>query len=389
MNKFTIKQINKFILEKQCLLPKLKTRDILYIIKNLYGLHATGAKEPYLSLFVRSKQFKKELLHQELFVKKTIAKIRGMRNTLFIVPKEDIVAISQATKSLRINRFEGFFKYTDWEKEEYDVIEKKIIKLLDNIELSTSEIKKKLSSDKSLSLIISLMCDRFLLIRGKPLKSWKDNRSKYTLFKNYFPNIDFDELSEQDAIVIVIKNYINSYGPVTENDIIWWLGLPKTKIIKILKILEDQLTTIKIGDFKLDYLISNTQLELLNNLEENEKSIINLLPLLDPYLMSYKDRRRYVSSKDYNYIYDRSGNATTVILLDGRVIGIWDYQEQPLAKIMIHLFYKVSENVFEEIEKLGSSIGKFITGQSVNIKYEDEMIPLTKRKAGRFMHPLL
>ncbi|MEJ2250983.1 MAG: crosslink repair DNA glycosylase YcaQ family protein [Candidatus Lokiarchaeota archaeon] len=201
--------------------------------------------------------------------------------------------------------------------------------------------------------------------------------------------MDFDELSEQDAIVIVIKNYINSYGPVTENDIIWWLGLPKTKIIKILKILEDQLTTIKIGDFKLDYLISNTQLELLNNLEENEKSIINLLPLLDPYLMSYKDRRRYVSSKDYNYIYDRSGNATTVILLDGRVIGIWDYQEQPLAKIMIHLFYKVSENVFEEIEKLGSSIGKFITGQSVNIKYEDEMIPLTKRKAGRFMHPLL
>ncbi|TFF63446.1 MAG: hypothetical protein EU521_01670, partial [Promethearchaeota archaeon] len=369
------------------LLDVSKTDDILNITENLLGIQATGAKEPYISLFVRSKDFSKPNLDKQLFINKNLAKIRGMRNTLFIVPKNLIIPISQATKSLRDNRFEGFFNYTDWEKEKYYELEKEILNLVAKEEFSASQIKKKLNSKKSLSLIISLMCDKLLLIRGPPVKSWKDNRSKYTHFKNYFPNLNFDEMDEQKSIIYLIKRYIENFGPVTENDIFWWIGLTKTKIKKALENIRNQIRTIKIKGLELDYLMLESNLNHLNNFEDLGDLTINLLPLLDAYLMSYKDRERFISPKDYQYVFDRSGNATSTILLEGKVIGIWDYEEKP-PLVKIHLFDQFNQKIVNRIKKLCLSIGEFILEKKVGFTIIPEMQTLTKRKAGRFMHPL-
>jgi hypothetical protein len=385
---YSLDQINRYILHKQSLLEESKSTNLLKITENLIGLQATGAKEPYLYLFVRSEHFTKDLLDRELFFNRSLAKIRGMRNTLFIVPREIIVPISQATKSLRDKRFEGFFKYTDWEQEEYQELEMKIIKLVEKSELSASEIKKKLGYKKSLSLIISLMCDKLLLIRGKPVKSWKDNRSRYTPFQKYFPKLNFHEMTETEAIKDIIYKYIESYGPVTQNDMYWWIGLSKIKVKKGMEKLKEQLVKVKIEGLDLEYFMLDSQLKDQNNFRDGYKTNVNLLPFLDPYLMSYKDRERFINPQDYEYAFDRSGNATSSIILDGKVIGIWDYEEETLPMMKVHLFNPVKKEIINQIKKNAYSMGEFLLEKETNFEIIDEMTPLTKRKAGRFMHPL-
>lgn len=68
-----------------------------------------------------------------------------------------------------------------------------------------------------------------------------------------------------------------------------------------------------------------------------EGPIVNLLPVQDPYLMGYKVRARYLDERWRDFVFDRSGNATSSIRVDGRVAGVWDSQagDPPLVKVLL------------------------------------------------------
>jgi hypothetical protein len=116
-----------------------------------------------------------------------------------------------------------------------------------------------------------------------------------------------------------------------------------------------------------------------------EYPVVNILPCLDPFIMGYKDRARYRSSKHDKMIFDRSGNGTSTILVDGRIVGIWDVEE-PFVKI----FYltPVEKAVRKKIRSKVSDMGKFVAEKPLQIKMCDSMVPLPQRTAGSFMSPL-
>ena len=387
MDKFMVDQINKLLLSKHHLSNDSKCDDILKIAEDLCGLHGTGTIEPYLSLFVRMNNFKIEDLETELYNKKSLGKIRGMRKTLFIEPKELIPIVHNVIKYQTVKRDNMYLDIREISKNEYKMLSNKIINLLNEKEMSTTELKHSLASQKDIVAVISVMCDEMLLIRGKPLKSWRDRRLYYAPFDKYFPEVNINKYSESEAIKLLIERYIKSYGPVTENDIIWWLGVTKGKVRSALDKLHSALEFIKIENIRHEYLIHSQDIKTLTGMKDNSEPIINVLPNLDPYLMGYKDRERYVDQNRYEYIFDRSGNATTTILLDGKVVGIWDVYEKPEPQVKVHLFKKIDLNLNElkrEVEKLG----KFITGRDVSLQFCDKMMPLTKRTMDGFMSPL-
>ena len=72
-------------------------------------------------------------------------------------------------------------------------------------------------------------------------------------------------------------------------------------------------------------------------------------------------------------------------MLDGKVIGIWDFEE---PFIRIFFFDSVKADVLKEVEAKARSVGVFISGKKVKVKECSSMIPLTQRTAGGFMSPL-
>ena len=187
---------------------------------------------------------------------------------------------------------------------------------------------------------------------------------------------------------MLIHRYIKSYGPVTLKDIYWWLGANNSQVKKVLDNLGGKINNINISDLELEYMICKEEIKKLTESNLHKQNIKNLLTRLDPYLMGYKDRERYVPSEDYEFIFDRSGNATSTILFNGRVIGIWDVIEKPNPTLKVFLFGEIDEIIMNKINIEGKKIGKFITNQVSPIKICDEMTPLTKRTMGVFMSPL-
>lgn len=388
MEDISIDVINKFVLNKQHLTNNSKIDNLIRVTENLCGLHATGTMEPYLALFARMPRFHKKDLEKELYVNKTLGRIRGIRKTLFIHTKKMIPIINSSTKHLIIKLFEKYLNYRDISLKDYKNLSTDILNLINKREMSTSEIKKVLNSQKDIGAIISVMCDEMVLIRTKPIKSWKDRRIRYAPFKDYFPEININRYNEEEALKILVKNYLKSYGPSTETDIVWWTGINKSKIRRALDQFRDEIVTIKISPLSHDFLILQTDIEKLNDLTLTRENTINFLPQLDPYLMGYKDRERYIEINNYEYVFDRSGNVTSAILLDGRIIGVWDVTEKPDPMVKVLFFSKIDENILDKAYKEAYRIGEFIMEKEVQIKECKQMIPLTKRTAGGFMTPL-
>ncbi|MFX0031010.1 MAG: DNA glycosylase AlkZ-like family protein, partial [Candidatus Hermodarchaeota archaeon] len=227
-----------------------------------------------------------------------------------------------------------------------------------------------------------------LLIRGRPIKDWKDKRNKYALFHDYFPDVNVLEFDEQQAIELLVKKYIKAYGPVSENDIAWWSGLTKTKIREGLNHLEPQLERIQISELEGNYILYKKDLDLLEKRKTNLEPALTMLPELDPYPMGYKERERYLDPNYRKYVLDRSGNIAATILLDGRVIGVWDTEEEPEPTVKLHLIKPIKQQLLEELYSKAQKIGMFIFEKNVKIKEYESMIPLTERTAGGFMTPL-
>ena len=263
MKNLALDNANQLILKKHHLTEDTKINNILQITDDLCGLNATETIEPYLTLFTRTNCFIKEDLDIALYKEKNLGRIRGMRKTLFIETKEMIPLVHNSIKSQTDKRDEKYLEMREISREEYKSLSNKILELLKNKEMSTTDIKKALSSQKDIVAVISLMYDQMLLIRGRSIKSWKDRRILYAPFYNYFPNINLYKYNQEEAIRLLIHRYIKSYGLVTLKDITWWLGVNNSQVNKILDNLEGKTDKIKISDLDLEYMIYKEEIKKL------------------------------------------------------------------------------------------------------------------------------
>lgn len=387
MKHLDLAQVNQLVLRKHHLTKETKSDDIRKIAEDIIGLHATGAIGPFLSLFARARKFEKEDLIEELYLKRNLGKIRCMRKTLHILPKEMIPIVYAATREMvdKVSKRYVEFRVSTAKYEEFS---QTILELLKAREMTATEIKKALRTQLDVSAILYRMCDQGLLIRGQPEKGWKDQRHKYALFHEYFPKIDLTKLKESEARTWLVNQYLRAFGPVTEKDIKWWTGFSKTKVQKALNQAHSHIDRVKISPLKGEFLILHADRVLIQKVGLADKQTINLLPSLDPYLMGYKERERYLQPEYYNYVFDRSGNCTLTILLDGRVIGVWDFTGDAEPSVKLFLFEEMNGRVLKEIYEKAQRIGQFMAEKAVLIEDCESMVPLTQRPAGGVMSPL-
>ncbi|MFX1284290.1 MAG: winged helix DNA-binding domain-containing protein [Promethearchaeota archaeon] len=379
----TLSEMNRLVLYKQHLVNESRTKNIVKIVKEIGGLHATSTKVPYQSLFARIPNFSKKDLDEELLVKRNLGKIRSIRGTLYIFPKEVIPIIHVATNKIVESQSRKALEFRGISSDKYKEISESIISILRDKkeEMSASEIKKALQVNyESISYILYLMCDQALLIRSSP--------RKYTSFNVYFPDIDFSQIDEEQAITQLVQYYLTAFGPVSENDAVWWTGLSKTNIIQALNHIQDRILYVKITNLNTDLMMLASDKDMIDSIPSSKNQIVNFLPMLDPYIMGYKERDRYISSARYNFVFDRTGNATSSILLNGRIIGVWDVFQGGKPQLKLFLFEKTEKNIKNEIKIQAKRLGRFITNKDVLIQECDSMIPLTERSAGSFMSPL-
>jgi hypothetical protein len=388
MNALDLDRTNAFVLHKHHLAEVSRTDDLLQIVRDIGGLHSTLSTTPYISLFLRSKKFKREDLDELIYTKRLLGKVRYARKTVYILPKERVTTAYSAMKSLLFTRFEVYIQHLGLTQDDYEKITREILDIVGGCGKTTKEIKAELKSELNISAIVNLMCDQDLLIRGKPKAGWKSNIHTYYPFNEYFPDLDLAEMEAPDAKEQMIKQYITSYGPVSMKDISWWTGFSKGDVKRFFDALKKDLVSVQVSGISGSHYMLLSDNESLNSIKLPATPQVHLLPALDPYLMGFKDRQRFLDDTYTPWIYDRSGNATYSILIDGRISGVWDWIDQKDPEIRFHLFAKIGKDIKKIIASKAKQLGDFIFDKKPQIKECESMIPLTQRTMGGFMSPL-
>lgn len=385
MDRISLAKINHFVLKKQHLADDAKINDVVQIAKDIGGLHGTSATGPYLSVFARSSSFRKDDLSDEMSKKKSLTRIRYVRNTIYILPKDFIPVAYAATSQIAEVTSERLSKHLGMNPTQYSRMANKIQKILRGRGLTTREIRKKLRTAANIAPIVNLMCDRGLLVRSLPREGWKSTQHSYFLFDDYYPGLDLKAYDEKEARKKIVLQYLLSFGPVKMQDIVWWTGFPKSQVQDIIEEIGDEVMRIDIPKVGDDFLVHSSEKELMKTFRVPSHPVVNILPNLDPYLMGYKDRERYLHPKHYKMVFDRSGNATSTILVDGQVIGIWDLEE---SVVKIFFLKDLGKDIRKKVRSEAADMGKFITEKPVHVKVCDSMVPLPNRTAGSFQSPL-
>jgi hypothetical protein len=270
-----------------------------------------------------------------------------------------------------------------------DVWAPRILELAGDEPRTTAGVRAALGDiDIDVSTLVNLLATEGLLVRGRPPGGWLDRRWTYALTEHVFPEVGPDAISEEEADVAVARAYLRSFGPATLKDASWWTGLGVKRIGRAVDSLGDEVELTMLTGSEDEYLMHSADVDELGAAGFVERPAIALLPSMDPLIMGYTNRDRYLDEPLRPFVFDRSGNATNVLLIDGRIAGVWDVTDDPSPHVLVHLFATGDPMIQRLIEEQAASLGEFWYDEAADVRFVDEMVPLTERTAGTVMKPL-
>jgi uncharacterized protein YcaQ len=384
MARMQLDRVNRFLLRKQHLVPETRGDDVVQVVHDICALHSTAPLTPYLSLWSRVKGFEPEQLDKELYESRELVRVTCMRATLHIVPSERLSSFFQATKKRQRRGLRqmgyllvqsGLCRAGEEEPTVQRLLERIAAVVAQRGPSTVAELSERVpelaakfqyAPDKPYggefsvgSQLVPWMCVLGLLVRAKPRGTWRSNLYEYAPLAAWLPDVDLEAIAPAEAQVRLVRWYLAAFGPSTVEDIAWWSGFSKGETRKALSALGEQIVEVEIEGLGGGYLMLAADRDGLRNTQVGTEPVVNLLPSLDPYIMGYRDRRRFLAPEHYDQVFDRAGNAFATVWINGRVVGIWREQE---ATIELFVWEDIeNEALVAEAQRLG----RFLIGPGV------------------------
>jgi hypothetical protein len=386
----TISQVNAYLARKQRLLPAPRAaEDVVRVTHDLVALHATYPTGPYLSLWARMPGFERRALDDALYERRTLVRALCMRQTLHVVPTDELAFHFQA----HIARHGSAARATveallvaagQSAKEEsgqsLERIHRRVLDVLAEQGTSTvralgkavPELRAKVqhSADKSYagefslgSRLVPAMCTLGLLVRARTQGTWRSNLYAYAALADWLPGFDLDAATPDEARVWLVRRYLAAFGPATDDDVLWWTGFSKGETVLTLEALEPELVEVAVQGIEGTHLMPETEAEQLGDGAPPRAPYVWFLPGLDPYIMGYRDRQRFLDPAQRDKVFDRAGNAMPTVWVDGRIVGAWGQRAD--GSVVYGLFEEIGEDARASLADEAQRLDAFMDGEHI------------------------
>jgi hypothetical protein len=373
------------MLHKQHLAASSATVGVTQVMDDLIGLHATDRLSPYLQLQARLRRFAPDQLDALLDAGQA-ARLGCMRQTLFIESAVQVPLLLAATRALAARGHERFLAANGLEVGDYERLASRVAGALTGRALDARELQSEIGATRRLSPVLIVMCDQARIVRWKGAGGWRSGGQTYRLFEEALPTVGLDTWDETAAFRELVDRYVRRYGPVTVRDIAWWTGFGQGRVRAAVATLPG-LALAGMPGVDGELLIDEADLVgcQRGGFSAGE---VSLLPVLDPFLQGYRDRERSLDPRHRPFVVDRGGNVTSVILVDGRVAGVWDLVEAPARELRLFFFEPPAAHTRCRVHGRAADVAELLTGGSAPVIEVDRMTTLTERRAGAVLSPL-
>ena len=386
----TAEQLHWNQLRKQFLLDE-KPSDFYEVAKAQLGLHSTDYWTPYLSVWSRLGDYDAKKVFEAIDNGRDLIRTHAFRTTLHVMHIDNLSMILSATgpSLFRAYRTDKYRKMDLLSDKEIEGMLNKVKSALIEGPLRTTELKKRLPDvgENVRSGLLMLMA-RGEVVRAKANHA-RSNLTSYALLDKWVQGFKLEIIDEQVAITQLIRNHIERFGPVSVDDIAWWLRQTKTTVKKVLQKLEEDIVSIKLSES--DKVMLKVDMEIAASLSKPSKDQVWFLPYEDHFLKAFIDRTSFIIEDIQPKLFpaDRrhfwpsnpdapqkmpskgvraTGEVRPSIWLNGRVVGRWEMDDDTnLKKVVTSLYSKVTKPQEKMIEQVRTQLEEFINSAMMPI----------------------
>ncbi len=379
----TLAQAARHAAGRHGLLPGSPPASLAEAVAAVLALHATEPATAYLSLWARLPGFTRAELDAALYDQRALVRTAAMRATVHIVAAAELPYFHHACGPVRRQLDEGARRYIsariglgDDATVYLDDLRRQVVSQLGSSGPATAgELARAIPALKSpipytvgryvgsftiASRLVPAMCTSGLLVRARVRGTWRSSQCEYDLLSHWLPGTDLNSTTPRQAVAWLIRRYLQQFGPVTARDAAWWTGLPARDISRALADLGDEVTTVALQDDAEPYFVPASDLPALLAQPGDPPAAAWLLPSLDPLIMGYAGRSRFLSADDVAKVFDRAGNALPTAWVGGRVAGIWS--QDPSARVKCHPFDPLEREALDLLEERATALTTFLDG---------------------------
>jgi uncharacterized protein YcaQ len=352
-------QISAFRLARHHFLDK-QPADVVTVSRNICGVQAQLMASAQMALWARTKNIKPQDIESALYKKRALVKTYLMRQTLHLIPSDEFSLYINAIKTCRAEAVFRIMLKFGITRKEVESMNNALMEILNEGPLSKIELTNRIKPmvGKNIREWMGKVWGTFrpAIVEGL-ICYGVDQGQKVTFVRTDQWLSKQKQISEIEAQQALFRRFLGAYGPATVQDFAKWSGLPMPDAKRAKDAIGDELIELQVEGKKVWLLRCDYE-----HLVENSpgEQVLRLIPGFDPYMLAHVSKDHLVSRAEYKRIYRNQGWISNVILLAGRVIGIWTYKRTGSRLVIgIEPFEKITKSLRKRIEQEANGLAEF------------------------------
>jgi hypothetical protein len=351
----TLRELNRATLARQMLLERDKT-DVVDAVERLGGLQAQEAKPPFIGLWTRLRDFRREQLHEALHERRVV---RGtmMRATLHLVSAADYKALRSTLQPVLTDAMTSALKGRDAGLD-LDALLPVARRLLGERPRTFGELRE-------------LLLERFPEVNERALGYAtrmnlpllmvpSDDRWSFPSDAPFAPADKPAARADPEALV---RRHLGAFGPASAADVQAWSGL--RGMSDVLDGMADELEVLEYGRRRLFDLPGAPRPA------EDAPAPPRLLPEFDSMLLAHKDRTRVITDEQRKSLATKNLRVKATFLVDGFAAGSWSMARQrDTATLTVAPFERLPRPVADELVAEGEALLRFVEQDAAKHRVE-------------------
>jgi winged helix DNA-binding protein len=345
-----LRELNRATLARQMLL-KRESLSVLTAVERLVGLQAQLPIAPYVGLWTRLRDFRREDLARAI-ENRQIVKATLMRATLHLCSADDYLRFRTALQPMLNGAGEAIVKRRGGKFESKKLLAE-ARRYLGEKPRTFAEISDwvvKLMPGHDVGALRYTVRTNIPLVQTPVATGWSyPAKPEFTLAESWIGR----PIAREDNLPELVRRYLAAFGPASVTDAQTWLGM---KLKETFEKLRPELQTYR--DEGRRELFDLPELCLP---EADVSAPVRFLPEFDNLLLSHSNRSRVVADEFRSKVYLPALRVAATVLIDGFVRAAWKVEKhKDAATLLIEPFARLAKAEHAALMEEGERLVRFV-----------------------------